>query len=131
MAFLRHRALLRGIPALAIAAVLVLGFASAAMARADAVTDALATEHYYSSIGTTAAQPAGDRAALAAERYYSSYGTPATLQAAPVTAAPAASDAGGPSWTAAILAGILVALAAAGAGVLAGRSTSRPRRASA
>ena len=66
------------------------------------------------------------RALLATERYYSSYGTPEPL-AAPTTPAPAATD-GGPSWTAAILGSALLILAAAGLGVLAGRTTMRPRR---
>ena len=100
-----HRALLRGIPAIVLLAVLALSGSPPAIAR-----------------------DGDQRAALATERYYSSYAAPES------PAAPAAvleADGGGPSWTAAIVAGVLVAVAAAGAGVVAGRFTRAPRHAGA
>jgi hypothetical protein len=114
------------------AAALALGAAStygAGAAQPDARRAALATERYYSSYGAAAAHPDARRAALAAERYYSSYGTPEPLRA-PAAVAPA-EHSGGPSWSAAIFAGLLVSIAAAGAGVLVGRSSGRQRHASA
>ena len=133
MASPRHRALLRGLPLCALTALLLLGAASAAIARSPSSNGdraALAMERYYSSYGSGAAQPADDGAALAAERYYSSYGAPEPRASVAATVA-ATGDGGGPSWTAAILAGVLVAVAAAGAGVFAGRSSRRPRHAGA
>ena len=132
MAHHRHRPMLRRARALAIAALLALAVpaAPAQAARSDAQDAALATERYYSSYddGAAATHPDAQSAALATERYLSSYGPPAPL-AAPTTTAPAGD--GGPSWTASILGGVLLIVAAAGAGVLAGRVSMRPRRAGA
>jgi hypothetical protein len=102
-----HRALLRGIPAIVLVAVLAVSGTPPALARAG-----------------------DDRAALATERYYSSYGAPEPRHA-PAAVAAQEVDGGGPTWTAAILGGVLVAIAAAGAGVVAGRSISAPRHAGA
>ena len=121
MAHHRHRPTLRRASALAIAALLALTVpAAAALAAPPEATDAaLATERYYSSYdGAGAGRPDARSAALAAERYLSSYGAPEPL-AAPSTPAPAGD--GGPSWTASILGGALLILAAAGLGVLAHR----------
>jgi hypothetical protein len=123
MASACRRALLRAIPALVLAALLAPAVSPTALAATDGDRAARATERYYSSYGA----PDGDAAALATERYYSSYGEPES-PAAPAAVAQSP-DRDGPSWAAAIIAGVLVAAAAAGAGVLAGRSTVRPRAA--
>jgi hypothetical protein len=120
MASTCHRALLRGINALALTALLALAISPAAVAATDGDRAARATERYYSSYGD-----AGDRSALATERYYSSYGTPEP-PAFPVAVAQPP-DGGGPSWIAAAL----LAIAAAGAGALAGRASVKPRAAGA
>jgi hypothetical protein len=122
MAHPSHGALLRRVPALALAVVLALGASSAALAqseRQEGDVAALATERYYSSYGTGAAAPI--------ERYYSSYGAPEPLERPATAAAAAGND--GPGWTATIVVGALLALAAAGLGAIAGRATRRPRQA--
>jgi hypothetical protein len=128
MAHHRHRRTRRA-PALAIAALLalVVPAATAQAARPEATSAALATERYYSSYdnGATATRPDAKSTAIATERYLNSYGSPEPL-AAPTTPAHAAD--GGPSWTASILGGALLIVAAAGFGVLAGRVSMRPRR---
>ena len=80
------------------------------------------------------------RAAHAVERYYASYGSPRPIPPPPVLAAasaprrppprPAAEPLtrGGPGWDAAVAAGALLVVVAAGLGVLAGRDSMRPRR---
>jgi hypothetical protein len=122
-----YRPALRTTLVLALAALLALAPAGALASPRDRTPRALlATERYYSSYGATAAPTDPTQGAQAAERYYSSYGRAEPL-AAPTTPATAATD-GGPSWTAAILGSALLILAAAGLGVLAGRTTMRPRR---
>jgi hypothetical protein len=87
---------------------------------ADTTKAALAAEQYYSSYGSPAAR---EDAALEQESYYSSYGSP------PEPTAPAAATADGDvSWTAAILVGAILTVAAGGFGVLAGRASVRPGR---
>jgi hypothetical protein len=123
MAHCKRRPALRATLALALAALLTLAAPAGVLAQAarpDATRAALATERYYSSYGATAARPDGLRAAQAAERYYASYGTPRPLTA-PTTSAQAVTH-GGPSWTAAVLAGAVLIVVAAGLGVLAGRA---------
>jgi hypothetical protein len=79
------------------------------------------------------------RAAHAIERYYASYGSPTPIPppvaaVAPVSRRAAARPAtapltrGGPGWDAAVGAGALLVVIAAGLGVLAGRDSMRPRR---
>jgi hypothetical protein len=109
------------------AALLALTIATAAPAqtqRAGTTRSALATERYYSSYAN---DPGHSDGALAAERYYSSYGTPLPLAASVTQATTTAGH--GLGWTAALLAGSLAMLAAAGLGVLAGRASKRPRHA--
>ena len=114
-----RRPLPRRALALTVTALVALA-APAAVAQADPTGTALATERYYSSYG----DPADDeRAALATERYLSSYGTP--HPPATSTTVPAAA---GPTWTAAIVGGTLLAVISAGIGVLAGRAGARSRR---
>ena len=67
------------------------------------------------------------RAALATERYLSSYGTPHP----PVPAAAQVAPSNGPTWIAAILAGIGLAIGAGIAGIAGGRATAHPKRVSA
>ncbi len=104
-------------------AALCLAVVAPAAASPGAAQRALAAEAYYSSYAPDSASP---DAALATERYYASYGTPLPLHS---RVAPATATASRPSWMAAIVAGILAMLAAAGLGVLAGRATRRPRHA--
>jgi hypothetical protein len=118
----RHRLLLPCALALVLTALAWLA-APAAPAQDAAERAALATERYYSSYGEPAR---GERAALATERYLSSYGTPQP----PATASAVTADPG-PTWTAAIIVGALLIVTAAGVGVLAGRASVRPRRATA
>ena len=115
----RHRPLPRRALALTVTALVALP-APAALAQADTrdpTGTALATERYYSSYGDPAD---GERAALATERYLSSYGTPQP----PATTTTVTADAG-PTWTAAIVAGTLLAVISAGIGVLAGARSRR------
>ena len=114
---LPHRAL-----ALTITALVALP-APAALAQADTrdpTGAALQAERYYSSYGEGAG---GERAALATERYLSSYGTPQL----PTTSSSTVTADAGPTWTAAIIVGTLLAVISAGIGVLAGRASARPR----
>jgi hypothetical protein len=88
--------------------------------RGDRTSAARATERYYSSYGDPADRA---NAALAIERYLTSYGPPQTPPKSTVV-----TPNHGPGWTAAILAGALLFLAAGAGGVLAGRASVRPRR---
>jgi len=76
-----------------------------------------------------AARPDPAEAARAVGRYYASFGderpiAPPAVAARPV---PAPAETGGPTWAAALIAGVLAAAAAAGLGVIAGRRTVRLR----
>jgi hypothetical protein len=86
--------------------------------RGDRTSAARAIERYYSSYGDPADRA---NAALAIERYLTSYGPPQTPANSTVVTPNV-----GPSWTATILAGALLAVTAAGLGVLAGRASVRP-----
>ena len=116
-----HRPLPRRALALPVTALVALPATapSAQSGPRDPTGTALATERYYSSYGDPAG---GERAALATERYLSSYGTPQ-----PPATSTAVTAAAGPTWTAAIVAGTLLAVISAGIGVLAGRASARPR----
>jgi hypothetical protein len=120
----RHPTVRCLLPVAAVAlALAVPAAATAQQDPADGTRAALVTERYYSSYADA---PTASDAAVAAERYYSSYGTPRPLAA---NTPPLATAAGGhgPGWTAAIGAGALAMLVAAGLGVLAGRASNRRR----
>ena len=73
--------------------------------------------------------PDSAEAARAVGRYYASFGdeqpiAPPAVAARPV---PAPAEPDGPTWAAALIAGVLAAVAAAGLGVIAGRRTVRVR----
>jgi hypothetical protein len=87
---------------------------------ADTTKAALTAERYYSSYGGPADR---EDAALDQESYYSSYGSPPEP-----TATTAITADGGVTWTAAILIGAMLTVAAGGLGVLAGRASVRPGR---
>jgi hypothetical protein len=67
---------------------------------------------------------------LAAERYYQQYRVTQPVSAASPTSA-SADTTDGPGWTLAVVAGVVLVIAAAGSGTLAGRASARPRRVSA
>jgi hypothetical protein len=113
------------VPLLAAGTLAVAAPAALADAGNSPTKAALATERYLSSYGDPVPSPADD-VALATERYLGSYGHPHTL-APPAPAATQVAASSGPSWTAAILAGIGLAIAAGLAGIAGGRATVRPK----
>jgi hypothetical protein len=68
----------------------------------------------------------GLSSARAAERYYSSYGNPTPVVSDAPTSS-STSDTDVPGWTLAVIGGVVLALAAAGGGIVAGRISARPR----
>ena len=114
-----------------------------ALVPAAAVLAAVLVSLAPAAAAGAAAQPSRAdvlRAAHAVERYYASYGSPRPIPPPPVAPvaplpAPAATRSaaepltrGGPGWDAAVAAGALLVVVAAGLGVLAGRDSMRPRR---
>jgi len=90
---------------------------------------AVARDAALSGTDSRAARPDRADAARAVGRYYASFGdeqpiAPPAVAARPV---PAPAEPDGPTWAAALIAGVLAAAAAAGLGVIAGRRTVRLR----
>ena len=92
---------------------------------------AVARDAALSGTDSRAARPDRADAARAVGRYYASFGdeqpiAPPAVAARPVPV-PAPAEPDGPTWAAALIAGVLAAVAAAGLGVIAGRRTVRVR----
>jgi hypothetical protein len=115
----------------ALLAVVIGLFLPAAVASAapthppDSAEAARAAGRSHASFGGAARTDPAE-AARAVGRYYASFGDERPIAPSAVTAsAPAETD--GPTWAAALIAGVVAAVAAAGLGVVAGRRTVRFR----
>jgi len=117
------------LPAVVIALFLPTALASAAPTHPpDPASAARAIARHHAPVASDAdavVRPDRAAAARAQGRYYASFGDERLIGPAVAAADPVSAEPDGPTWVAAMIAGVLAAIAAAGLGAVAGRRTVR------